>query len=159
MQAHFKHLRLRFFLGCKELFNLMSFDPYNRLLKIRKSMKTPIPKVGAHLGVWGFIPLHFPTILGGWNVTPELQYLPTPLPTLALVMSPKLRLWYYEFTSYLFIHTSGCPWPSVTLVHVLETFNFFYFYFYVFFIFIIVFYILDASLKFGERRHTSFFFK
>jgi hypothetical protein len=31
----------------------MSFDPYNRLLKIQKSIKTLIPKVGAHLGMWG----------------------------------------------------------------------------------------------------------
>jgi hypothetical protein len=34
----------------------MSFDPYDHLLKIRESIRTPTPKVGAHLGVWGFIP-------------------------------------------------------------------------------------------------------
>jgi hypothetical protein len=32
----------------KELFNPMSFGPCNRLLKIRKSIWTPIPKVGEH---------------------------------------------------------------------------------------------------------------
>jgi hypothetical protein len=29
----------------------MGFDPYNCSLKIRESIKTPTPKVGAHLGV------------------------------------------------------------------------------------------------------------
>jgi hypothetical protein len=41
----------------------MSFDPRNRLLQIQKSIETPTPKVGAHLGVCGFIPSHFPTLL------------------------------------------------------------------------------------------------
>ncbi len=36
----------------------MSFDPYNCLLKIKKSIGTLNLKVGAHLGVWGFIPSH-----------------------------------------------------------------------------------------------------
>ncbi len=58
-------------------------------------------------------------------------------------------------------NTSGCPWPSATLVHVLETFKIFIFIF-MYFLFLLLFYIffsLDESLKFGERRHTSFFFK
>ncbi len=42
----------------------MNFDPYNRLLKIWESIGTPTPKVGVHLGVWGFIPSHSPTLLG-----------------------------------------------------------------------------------------------
>ncbi len=78
-----------------------------------------------------------------------------------------------------YICTSGYPWPldtvksPVSLNLVLETFIFFIFYFYVFSVFIIILYnknkvflfhfcifvYLDASLKFGERRHTSFFFK
>jgi len=45
----------RTFQWYKELFNPMSFDPYNRPLKIWKSIKTPILKMGTHLGVWGFI--------------------------------------------------------------------------------------------------------
>jgi hypothetical protein len=36
----------------------MNFDPYNRPLKIRKSIGIPTLKVGAHLGVWGFVPSH-----------------------------------------------------------------------------------------------------
>jgi hypothetical protein len=68
------------------------------------------------------------------------------------------------------------PPVSLNLVHVLvfsRNFYLFIFYFYVFSVFINIlynknkvfsfhFYIfvyLDASLKFGERRHTSFFFK
>jgi hypothetical protein len=42
----------------------MGFDPWNRSLKIRESIKTPIPKVEAPLKVWGFIPSHFPSFLG-----------------------------------------------------------------------------------------------
>jgi hypothetical protein len=33
-------------------------------LKIRESIETPTPKVGAHLGMWGLIPSHFPTPSG-----------------------------------------------------------------------------------------------
>jgi len=46
-----------------------TFDLYNCPLKIQESIRTPIPKVGTHLKVWGFIPSHFPTLLGAWNVT------------------------------------------------------------------------------------------
>ncbi len=40
----------------------MSFDPYNCFLKIQESIGILTPNVGAHLGVWGFIPLHFLTL-------------------------------------------------------------------------------------------------
>jgi hypothetical protein len=42
----------------------MNFDPYNRSLKIWDSIWFPTPKVGTHLGVLGFIPSHFPTLMG-----------------------------------------------------------------------------------------------
>jgi len=42
----------------------MSFDPYNFSLKIRESIGTTTPKVGTHLGVWGFIFSHSLTLLG-----------------------------------------------------------------------------------------------
>jgi len=48
----------------KELFNPLNFDLCNHSLKIRESNGTPTPKVGAHLGVWGFIP-H--TLLHSWE--------------------------------------------------------------------------------------------
>jgi hypothetical protein len=70
----------------------MSFDPFNCFLKIQKSIGTPIPKVGAHLGVCGFIPSHSPT-LGNMNYDPRLHFWPAPLQAIALVMSLRLRLW------------------------------------------------------------------
>jgi hypothetical protein len=57
----------------------MSFDPFNRHLKIQKSIGTPTHKVEAHLGLWGFIPSHSPTFPGAQNVTPELHFWPAPL--------------------------------------------------------------------------------
>jgi hypothetical protein len=42
----------------------MNFDPYNRPLKIWESIGTLIPKMRAHLGVWGFIFSHSLTLLG-----------------------------------------------------------------------------------------------
>ncbi len=41
----------------------MSFDPCDHPLKIWESIETLIPKMGAHLGVWKFIPSHCPTFL------------------------------------------------------------------------------------------------
>ncbi len=48
----------RAFQWYKEVLNLMSFDPYNCLLKIWESIGILIPEVRAHLRVWGFIPSH-----------------------------------------------------------------------------------------------------
>jgi hypothetical protein len=83
----------RAFQWYNELFNPMGFDPSNCSLKIQKSTGTPSPKVGAHLGVWRFIPSHSLALLGAWNVTLELPSWPTPLQAFALVTSPRLRLW------------------------------------------------------------------
>jgi len=66
----------RTFQWYKKHLNLMSFDPCNHLLKIRESIGTPTPKVGIHLGVWGFIPSHFLALPGAWNVTPRLTFGP-----------------------------------------------------------------------------------
>jgi hypothetical protein len=54
----------------------MGFDPNNCSLKIQESTRTPIPKVRAHLGVWGFIPSHSPTFPGAWNVTSKAKVAP-----------------------------------------------------------------------------------
>jgi hypothetical protein len=56
----------------KKLFNLMNYDPWNTSLKIWESIGIPIPKVGAHLGMFGFIPSHCSTLLGTWNVIPRI---------------------------------------------------------------------------------------
>jgi hypothetical protein len=55
---------LKKFQWYKELFNPMGFDSWNFFLKIQESVKSPTPKMGAHLGVWGFIPSHFLAFLG-----------------------------------------------------------------------------------------------
>jgi hypothetical protein len=72
----------------------MSFDPYNHSLKNWKSIETLIPKVGAHLGVCGFIPSRSFTLPGAWNVTLGLHFWPAPLQALVLLTSPKLGLWH-----------------------------------------------------------------
>jgi hypothetical protein len=62
-----------------ELFNPMGFDYCNHSMKIQGSIGTPTPKVGAHLGVWGFIPSHSPILPRACNVTPDLHTWPAPL--------------------------------------------------------------------------------
>jgi hypothetical protein len=70
----------------------MGFGPCNCSLKICESTGTPIPKVRAPLGVWGFIPSHVPTLPRTWDVTIGLVSWPAPLQALALVTSPRLGL-------------------------------------------------------------------
>jgi hypothetical protein len=78
----------------KKLFEPLGFDPCNCPLNIRESIKTPIPKVEAPLGVWGFIPSHFPSL-------PGFPFWPATLQALALITSPRLGLrhidWLIEF--------------------------------------------------------------
>jgi len=93
----------------KELFNPMVFDPYNHSLKIQKSIGTPILKVGAHFGVWRFIPSHSLILLGAWNVTPELPSWPTPSQALTLVVSPRLKLQQLWFP-FLLIYVGFNKW-------------------------------------------------
>jgi hypothetical protein len=71
-----------------ELLNLLSFNPWNCSLKIRESTETPTPKVEATLEGWGFIPSHFPTLLGACGVTPGLPFQPTTLHAFTLVANP-----------------------------------------------------------------------
>jgi hypothetical protein len=82
-----------------ELFNPMNFDPWNRPLKIQKSIGSLTPKVRTHLWMCGFIPSHSPILLKAWNVIHGLHSCPTPLQALALVTSPKLRLRQSSFSS------------------------------------------------------------
>jgi hypothetical protein len=78
----------------KKIFNPMNLNHWSRFLKIQKSIGTLTPKMGAHLGVWRFIPSHFPTLSEEWNVTPRFSSWPTPLQALVLVASPRLGLWH-----------------------------------------------------------------
>jgi len=70
----------------------LSFDPLNHPLKFQDSTGTPSPKVGVALGVWRFIPSHFPTLPGVWDVTPGLSLGPHPYNPFALVANPRLKL-------------------------------------------------------------------
>jgi len=76
----------------KERHKTLSFDPWSRSLKFRESTETPSPKVRVALGVWGFTPLHFPTLPGVCDVTPRLPLGPQPCNPFALVASPRLGL-------------------------------------------------------------------
>jgi hypothetical protein len=82
----------RAFQWYKKLLKPLSFDPYNRLLKIRESIGTPSPKVGVTLGVWRFIPSHFPTLLGTCDVTLGLSLNPQPCKPLCLDCEPKVKV-------------------------------------------------------------------
>jgi hypothetical protein len=63
----------------KEIFDPMKFDLWNFSFKIWESIETPTPKVGAHLGVCGFIPSYPLTFLGAWNVILGLHSQPVTL--------------------------------------------------------------------------------
>jgi hypothetical protein len=70
----------------------MGLNPYDLSLKVQESIGTPTPKMGAHLGMWRFIPSHSPTFLETQDVTPGLLSWPAPLQAFTLVASPKLKL-------------------------------------------------------------------
>jgi hypothetical protein len=82
----------RAFQWYKELFKPLNFYPYNFPLKIWESTRTPSPKVGVALGVWGFIPSHFSH---SWEHV--MWFLgfplgPQPCKPFALITSPRLGL-------------------------------------------------------------------
>jgi hypothetical protein len=87
-----------------ELLNPISFDPCNCFLKIWKSIETPTPKVGVHLGVWRFIPSHFPTLPGAWNVTPGLHFWPALSQALDLAASPRLGSCHLQVRNMKMVH-------------------------------------------------------
>jgi hypothetical protein len=118
----------------------MCFDPWNCSLKIWKSIGTPTPKMGAHLGMWKFIPSHSPTLPKAWNVTPMLHSWPAPSQARALVTSLRLKLqhfWKAPLTcallptprnfimfQYKFSSKMYCTWHFITIIgHVLRLYN------------------------------------
>ncbi len=76
----------------KELFNLMSFDPYNCLLKIWKSIETLTPKMGAHLGVWGVHSLTLSYTHGSMKCDSWASFLACTFASLYLGHEPKARV-------------------------------------------------------------------
>ncbi len=95
----------------KELFNKMGFDPCICPLKIRESIGTPTPKMGVHLGMWGFIPSHSFAFPKAWNVTPRLPSWLATLQALALVASPRLGLQQNNLAIFLLI---------IVLIHIMK---------------------------------------
>jgi hypothetical protein len=85
--------------------------------------------MGAHLGVWRFIPSHSPTFPGAWDLTPGLTSWPTPLQALALVASPRLGLrhcmtlitWFQvRFSKFLLIPPKGTNgWMALAIIALL----------------------------------------
>jgi hypothetical protein len=82
----------RSFQWYKEIFNPMNFNPWNCPLKIQESIGTLTFKVRAHLQLCGFIPSHFLTLPGAWNVTPRFHSWFAPLQAITLIANPKLGL-------------------------------------------------------------------
>jgi len=83
---------LRTFQWYKEIPNPIIFDPSNRSLKIWDFVKTPISKVGVHLGVCGLTPSHSPTLSEVWMWLPGCTF-GSHLSMPALVMNPILGSW------------------------------------------------------------------
>jgi hypothetical protein len=91
----------------------LRFDPSNWSLKFWESTGTPSPKAGVALGMWGFTPSHFPTLLGVPDVTPGLPFGPHPCNPFALVASPKLGLRHsYCYRASMFGTPTSCASSS-----------------------------------------------
>ncbi len=74
----------------KEFLNPMSFDPWNRPLKIQKSIGIPISKVGVHLGVVGVHSFTLSYTPRNMKCDSRAHSWPTPLQAFALITSPRL---------------------------------------------------------------------
>jgi hypothetical protein len=92
---------IRHFQWYKECLNSMSFEPYNRLLKVQESIGTPTPKVGAHLGVCGFIPL-VSYILGSMKCDSRVSFLACTFASLRFGHKPKARVATIKFLNPIF---------------------------------------------------------
>jgi hypothetical protein len=79
----------------KKIFNLICFDPCNCSLQIWKSIGTPIPKVGAHLGVWRFI-LSLSYTLGNIRCASRASLLFCFLASLCLGHEPEVKVVTFE---------------------------------------------------------------
>jgi len=80
------------FQWCKEHFEPLGFDLCNRSLNIRESTRTPIPKMGIHLGVWGFFPHILLHSQGHENATPGLRLGSHPCKIFCLGRKPKAKV-------------------------------------------------------------------
>jgi len=90
-QAHLDIYVWKKFQWYNELFNLISFDPCNRSLKIQESIGSPTPKLRAHLGVWGFI-FTFPYTPGSTKCESWASFLAHTFVNPCLDHEPKARV-------------------------------------------------------------------
>ncbi len=96
----------RAFQWYKKLPNLMIFGPCNCSMKIWESTRTPIPKMGAHLGVWEFILSHSPTFSTSQEHEMWLRasLLVRTFVSLCLGREPKARVTTIEFSLQFHIY-------------------------------------------------------
>jgi hypothetical protein len=76
----------------KKIFNAMGFDPYNRALKIQKSIWDSNSQHGSSFGSVKVHSLTLFAISGACDVIPRFFFWLTTLQPLVLVTSPRLRL-------------------------------------------------------------------
>ncbi len=126
MQSHFYIYISIVFQWYKEFFNPMNFDPSNCSLMIRKSLKTPTPKVGINLGMCEFIPSHCSAFPGMWMWLLGCIFNPHLSMPLALVANPKLGLWHTFVANHWILRRStfiafmvGKGWPHMMLCNLL----------------------------------------
>jgi hypothetical protein len=105
----------KYFQLYKKLFDPMSFDLWNTSLKIWDSMGIPIPKVGIHLGMCGFIPSH------SWECKCDfwIALSAHTFPCLCLGHEPKVRVvtLYVDYWEDIFLHLlKSLPLQSSTLL-------------------------------------------
>jgi hypothetical protein len=81
--------------------------------EFRESTGTPSPKVGVALGVWGFIPSHFPTLLRTCGVTPKLPLGPQPCKPLCFSREPKARVATQFFFFMHDVTLTPCKWLRI----------------------------------------------
>jgi hypothetical protein len=78
----------------------MNFHPCDRPLKIQESVETPIPQMGAHFRVWGFIPSHFSYTPGSMKCDSQASFLAYTFASPCLGREPKAKV----MTLYVFTY-------------------------------------------------------
>jgi hypothetical protein len=87
--------------------------------------RTWTPKMGVHLGVWGFTPSHSFALMGAWDVTLRLLSWLTTLQVFALVMNPRLGLWQKRTSgSCLFCQVSETEEILITMTKFVSIFHY-----------------------------------
>jgi hypothetical protein len=106
----------------------MGLNPCNHPLKVWKSIRIPIPKMGAHLGVWRFIPSHSLTIPRTWNVTPRLHFWSKSFTSPCHSCKPKVRVTTFTRHGTFFCATKcGVNVVMAKVLFLCCTFSFYHF--------------------------------